>query len=124
MAKRISPKTKKIDTYIGVDSVITGDIQSSKSISVDGKVNGNVTCTGELIIGRNATITGNIKAYNVHSSGYVKGDIDADDFIKLTTTCKVEGNICSKSFIADEGSIFNGLCNMCGNTPNEENNQK
>jgi len=124
MATRISQKTKKIDTYIGVDSTINGDIQSSKSVSIEGTVNGNITCKGELIIGKNAVITGNIKAYNVHSSGYIKGDVDADDFIKLTTTCKVEGNICSKSFIADEGSIFNGLCNMCGTTPDEENNQK
>jgi cytoskeletal protein CcmA (bactofilin family) len=124
MAKKISYKTKKIDTYIGIESHIKGDIVSEKSISIDGKVDGNITCRGEVIIGTNAIIIGNVKAFNVNASGYIKGNIDADDFIKLTTTCKVEGDICAKSFIADEGAVFNGVCNMCSKVSEKEINQK
>ncbi len=122
MSKKISQKAKRIDIYIGPESSIKGDVITEKSISIDGNIDGDVTSKGEVIIGKHAHITGNVKGYNVTASGYVKGNIDADDFIKLTTSCKVEGDICAKSFIADEGAVFNGVCNMCKRVEQEESN--
>lgn len=123
MKNKISQKTKKIDTYIGFDSHIKGDIESENSVSIDGKIDGDVTCKGEVIIGKNSVIIGNVKAYNVTASGHVKGNINADDFIKLTTSCTVEGDICARSFIADEGAVFNGVCNMCSQETKKDTNQ-
>lgn len=124
MGKKISHQAKKIDTYIGAESLIKGNIESEKSVSIDGKINGDVTCKGEVIIGKNSVINGNIKAYSVTASGYIKGNINANDFIKLTTSCKVEGDICAKSFIADEGAVFNGVCNMCNTNAKKESTKK
>lgn len=122
MSKRISQKAKKIDIYIGPESSVKGDVVTEKSISIDGNIDGDVISKGEVIIGKHAHITGNVKGYNVTASGFVKGNIDADDFIKLTTSCKVEGDICAISFIADEGAVFNGVCNMCKRVLQEESN--
>lgn len=122
MSKKISHKEKKIDIYIGPESSIIGNIITEKSVSIDGHVDGDVTSKGEIIIGKHAHITGNVKGYSITASGYVKGNIDANDFIKLTTSCKVEGDICAKSFIADEGAMFNGVCNMFKRDESKESN--
>jgi len=123
MGKKISQQAKKIDTYIGGESAIKGDIESKSSVSIDGKIIGNITCEGEVIIGKHSIITGDIKAYSVNASGHIKGNINAVDFIKLTPTCKVEGDISARSFIADEGAIFNGVCNMQSKDAKKESNK-
>ena len=53
-----SVKTKA-NLFIGPDSVIGGDIQG-KDITICGKVNGNVTAKGRIIITSKAQISGNM----------------------------------------------------------------
>lgn len=53
------PVTTKANLFIGPNSIVDGDIQG-KDITVCGKVNGNVTSKGRIIITSKAQISGNI----------------------------------------------------------------
>lgn len=112
MPKRLSNKVRKIDSFIGTNSTLSGDIFSKSSLCIEGVVEGNIFSDGAVIVGKTAYISGNIEAHNTSVSGKVKGNIIVRDYARLTATCIVDGDIHAANFIADEGSVFNGKCYM------------
>ena len=114
MSKRLSAKIRKIDSFIGTNSTLTGDIYSKSSLCIEGVVEGHIYADGSVIVGKTAYISGNIEAHNTAVSGKVKGNIIVKDYARLTSTSIVDGDIHAANFIADEGSVFNGKCYMTG----------
>ena len=112
MPKKLSSKVRKIDSFIGTNSTLSGDIFSKSSLCIEGVVEGNIFADGAVIVGKTAYISGNIEAHNTAVSGKVKGNIIVRDYARLTATCIVDGDIHAANFITDEGSVFNGKCYM------------
>jgi len=112
MAKKLPRRARKIDSFIGPDSTLSGDIFSKRSLCIEGVVEGNVFADGTVILGKSAYVSGSIEAHSASISGEVKGSVVVKDYVKLTSTCMVEGDIHAANFITDEGSVFNGKCYM------------
>lgn len=100
---------EQVDSIISGEVVFVGDITSGNSIRYEGTLKGNVSVSGNFIVGRNAIITGNIKAKNVHVIGMVEGNIDCEQ-LKILSTGKVTGDAIIDSIIIDEGAILDGKC--------------
>ncbi|MFO7635842.1 MAG: polymer-forming cytoskeletal protein [Clostridia bacterium] len=115
---KLSHKTKKVDSYIGSLSTFKGDITTNASLIIEGCVEGNIISEGEVTLGKNASVSGDITAHCITVAGTVKGNIHAQEYVKISVGSLVEGDIHTKSFIADEGSVFNGRCIM-GNATSE-----
>ena len=117
-----------MDTLVGLSTTITGNIEAEGTVRVDGKVKGNIVVTGDVYIGDQASITGNIEAANVHMSGRVDGNIAAKGILKIQSTAKLYGDINVNSFVVDEGAFFQGKCTMMSaspvDLPAEKNNSK
>ena len=88
---------------------IVGDLQTEGEVEVDGKIIGDIGCT-HLTIGRDATITGNIKADEVLVRGKVKGTIRATRVI-LQDSAQVEGDIYHDRIVIEDGARFVGASN-------------
>ena len=112
MSKKLPRRARKIDSFIGPDSTLSGDIFSKRSLCIEGVVEGNVFADGTVIVGKTAYISGSIEAHSASISGEVKGSVIVKDYVKLTSTCTVLGDIHAANFITDEGSVFNGKCYM------------
>lgn len=112
-------KRDKIETIIGENTELEGKIISSDSIRVEGKINGSIEVSGDLIIGKNAFIKNKIKAAKIIIAGKVEGEINAQEKVELLKNAKVTGNISSNSLKIEEGAIFNGS-NTSLNTKNKE----
>ena len=100
------------DTLVGSNSELIGDINSKGIIRIDGKVTGNISVQGDLFIGGEAFIKGNVSASNINVAGSVEGDVSSVGILKLLPTAKLNGNIQVKTLVCDEGSIFDGNCKM------------
>ena len=112
--KRDSNTKKKlnyepVDSRVSGEVVFIGDITSGNSMRFEGNMRGNVNVSGNFIVGRNALITGNIKANNVHVIGTVDGNIDCE-LLKILSTGKVTGDATVDSIIIDEGAFLVGKC--------------
>jgi len=107
-----SSSQKDFDTLVGSKSVFSGNIESDGTIRVDGKVKGDVKTDGDVYIGNDAVVTGNVFADNVYLSGTVEGNVNSKAMLKLLTSGRLYGDIYVVSFVADEGGIFQGKCNM------------
>jgi len=94
---------------IDVGLSIVGDLQTEGEVELDGKIIGDIGCT-HLTVGRDATITGNIKADEVLVRGKVRGTIRATRVILQDSAC-VEGDIYHDRIVIEDGARFIGASN-------------
>ncbi len=100
------------DTLVGANTELNGNVISKGIIRIDGKVTGNVTVQGDLFIGENAFIKGDLTASNIQIAGSVEGNVFSSGLLKLLPPARMLGDIQVKSFVCEEGSIFEGSCKM------------
>ncbi|MGI6551113.1 MAG: bactofilin family protein [Syntrophomonadales bacterium] len=101
-----------IETVISAKVYFKGDFKSDGSVRIDGEVEGQVEIKGDLVIGDKGRIKGDVLAANILVSGAVEGSVLASRRLEITPTGSVKGGIQCKSFIVEEGGIFQGNCKM------------
>lgn len=110
----------KISTIIGSSCELSGDFIAKGSARIDGKVDGNVTVEGNLIMGAGGSVTGNVCANAVLIGGEVIGSISAPEKAELTATAKVLGDIATAVIVIDEHAVFQGRIDMNQATPDKK----
>ena len=99
-----------INTLVGVDAFISGDLKISGFIRVDGDIDGNLETTGNVIIGEKARIRGNVTAVSAVIGGIIEGDIVAPEGIKLFSTASVLGDVITKRLQVANDCLLQGQC--------------
>ncbi|CEM63298.1 polymer-forming cytoskeletal family protein [Treponema phagedenis] len=99
-----------INTIIGPDSFIHGDVNVPGFIRVDGDIDGSISTTGRVIIGEKARIRGNIEAKSVTVGGIVQGDIIAPDNVIILSSAVIIGAVLTQKIRIDENVLFSGFC--------------
>lgn len=102
---------QKLETVIGNDSTITGELTVKGTIRVDGVIEGNVFADW-VIVGETGRLKGNAKARGMVVGGRVDGNIDADEIVELRGKAQVFGEICTGKLAMSEGALFDGHSNM------------
>jgi cytoskeletal protein CcmA (bactofilin family) len=85
---------------------ITGNLESQGDVRIEGQVAGDIRCAN-LVVGRDATVSGDIVAEEAIVRGKVKGTIRANRVVLQDTAC-VESAIFHKMLSIDEGASFEG----------------
>ncbi|WMX12578.1 MULTISPECIES: polymer-forming cytoskeletal protein [unclassified Aureispira] len=97
---------------IALGTTIEGSFKAEANIRLEGSIYGNVSCSGRIVMSKNAYIKGDIICQNIVSEGKVEGNIVAKEKVHLFATAIVEGNIKYTKLQIEEGAIFNGQA-MC-----------
>ena len=95
-------------SVISSEVEITGTIKSSGSIRVDGKLDGELHCTGDAIVGKSAQIKGNLVVTSATIEGAVQGNVTAKDRIEMKSSARVTGDIRAKRLSVEDGVTFIG----------------
>jgi cytoskeletal protein CcmA (bactofilin family) len=95
-------------SVIAADVEITGTIISTGSVRIDGKLDGELNCTGDAIIGKSAVIKGNLVVNAVTIEGTLNGNVTAKDRIEMKSTARVTGDIKAKRLSVEDGVTFVG----------------
>jgi cytoskeletal protein CcmA (bactofilin family) len=111
-----APKPDYLETIIGKDSEFKGTVSSAAGLRIDGKMEGQVLNSGDVIIGDSAEVTADVKGRNVIISGLIRGNIEATGKIEITATGRVEGDLKTNVLIVSEGGKFSGKSDMTSNT--------
>jgi cytoskeletal protein CcmA (bactofilin family) len=101
-----------IETIIGLNSEIEGSVLSKGSVRIDGKLNGDVSIEGNLIVGDQGLLKGNVKAKNIMVAGELIGNVAAKEKIEINKSGKLSGDILSKFIVIEDGAQFTGHCKM------------
>lgn len=102
----------KIDTVISDDIMFKGTLKFKNSLKIKGTFEGRIETEGVLIIGREATVSADIRAKVVSISGKVNGKVKADQKINLHKNSKTRGDLIAPDLLIEQGSLFNGTCIM------------
>lgn len=95
-------------SVLAADVEITGAIKTATPIRIEGKLDGELHCSADAVIGKNAVIKGNLSVNSVVVEGTVQGNITAKDKIDMKATAKVNGDIASKRLAVEDGVTFVG----------------
>ena len=105
-------QTAHIDSLIGQNTEIHGDVIFSGGLHVDGTVKGSVIAeSGEdsvLTLSERGTIEGEVKVPNVVVNGAVIGDVHATGHVELAAQARVHGNVYYSLIEMAMGAEVNG----------------
>jgi len=99
---------KNPQSVISNEVEITGTIRSSGSVQIDGKLDGELHCGGDAVIGKSANIKGNLAVNSAVIEGAITGNVTAKDRIEMKSTARVTGDIKSKRLSVEDGVTFIG----------------
>jgi len=102
----------QISTIIGKGTIISGDIESSGNIRIEGKVIGNVKAKSKVVLGDSGIIEGNVFAVNAEIAGEIKGILEASEIVVVKSTGHVNGDIITQKLSVDSGATINGSTRM------------
>ncbi len=105
------------ESVIGSDVEIIGTIKSSGTVRLDGKLAGELVCGGNAILGKTATVKGNVTATSVSIEGKINGNILAKDKIEMKATATVNGDIKARRLSVEDGVTFVGRSEVNPNSP-------
>lgn len=103
---------ENVDTIIGLNVNLKGNLKNKGSIQVNGSVEGEVRSDENVTVGETASIKGPVAAKVIEVSGMVKGLIDASEKLEINPTGRVIGDINIKTLIIKPGATFIGKSTM------------
>ena len=107
-----SNKDNNINSILGPEIEVKGDLKIKGDILIYGTVLGNVECNGKVHTAKGSLINGNVNSKSAYINGKIKGDLIAQAKIVLAKFSQLEGNLVSSTLTIEEGARFDGVCNM------------
>jgi cytoskeletal protein CcmA (bactofilin family) len=109
---------------INVEGNIRGDIETTKNIDLNGKVIGNLTCNnaqmltsqiqgnvrmkGNILMGRDTLLIGDLVSTYAKVNGKVKGNLEIGGKAELKSDAVIFGDISASTITVDDGAIIQG----------------
>ncbi len=110
--KKSNRVQNSIDTLIGADTRVEGNIFFSGGLRVDGTVIGSVTEPADtpstLILSEHGRIEGAITASKVVINGAVLGPVKSGQYIELQTKARITGDVNYNSLEMHTGAVIEG----------------
>lgn len=93
-------------SVIGAGITVTGNIEATDDLQVEGRVTGDVRCA-TLMLGEQSLIKGSIHATRVRAAGTVEGSIDTGD-LAVEASARIHGDVTYDRLRIAAGGIVQG----------------
>ena len=114
-------KNPAIQTLVGTETVVRGDVSFRGGFHIDGKVEGDVRSIDEansfLRISQSGCVEGSVEVDRVALNGTVKGDLISRGQLELGPSARVVGDVRYKLLEMASGAEVNGKLVHEGETP-------
>jgi cytoskeletal protein CcmA (bactofilin family) len=99
-------------TIISEGVILEGKLNSKGNIRIDGVIKGDIQAAGNVTIGEQGEITGEIKAQVIMIGGKISGTVIANEKIVLESSSNLKGDLITKILVVEEGAVFDGNSTM------------
>ena len=110
--KKTKSASTKVDTIIGQQTRIEGDVHFSGGLHIDGKVKGGIISEADsasvLTVSEHGSIEGDVRVPTVILNGKVTGDVRSAERIELASKAKVDGDVYYSLIEMAMGAAVNG----------------
>ncbi len=97
-------------------SKIIGTVIADSDIRIDGTIEGELQCSGKVVIGEKGLLKGSVACQNAEILGKLDGKIEVKQSLALRATCNIKGEVKTQTLIVEPNAIFNGTCTMGSQT--------
>jgi cytoskeletal protein CcmA (bactofilin family) len=105
-------KPARIDTLVGRNSRITGDLRFKGGLHVDGEIQGNVSAEegseSMLSLSQHGVIRGEVRVPLIVINGTVEGDVYAEKRLELGPEARITGDVYYNLVEIAVGATVNG----------------
>lgn len=109
---RTARSTGQVDTLIGAQVVIRGDVTFSGGLYIEGRVHGSIRADegaqAVLTLAEHGMIEGEVNVPVVIVNGQLDGDVHAVERVELAAHARVQGNIHYRVIEMAAGAMFTG----------------
>jgi cytoskeletal protein CcmA (bactofilin family) len=110
--KKGKTPSARVDTIVGQNTRIDGDVHFSGGLLVDGTVKGNVIAeegsASVLTVSEHGIIEGDVNVPNVILNGSVTGDVHSPERIEMAAKARVTGDVYYNLIEMAMGAAVNG----------------
>ncbi len=93
-------------SVFGADIKITGDVHASADLHIDGRIEGDVTCTS-LVQGEASEVVGAVSADSARLAGTVRGSISVSELVILKSA-RIHGDVHYDALTIEHGAQVDG----------------
>lgn len=94
------------------DTEITGDVKTGSDLRIDGKLKGDINCTGKLILGAKGKVEGDVSCGNAVIEGTYTGNMVVTGTLTLRESAVLNGKIKVGKLVVQSGAVCNANCSM------------
>jgi cytoskeletal protein CcmA (bactofilin family) len=109
---RLWRKTEQISGFLDQGTNITGELQFSNTLRIDGNFHGSITSGDALIIGEHAVVHADIKVGEIEIHGQVLGNVVAERRAEIASTGRLRGDLQTGLLIIQAGAVLDGRSHM------------
>lgn len=91
---------------------IVGEIISDADFRIDGTLEGSITTSGKVVIGKEGYINGKVNCSYADVEGKFSGQIEVKESLSLKSTAIIEGEVVIGKLVVESGALFNAKCSM------------
>src|SRR5450432_544615 len=105
------------NSVIGSSTVVSGHLHGQGSLEILGRVEGDVSVSGAVVVGPSGRVRGNISAAELTVSGQVQGDLRGTQAVHVERGARVVGDIESPRIGIAPGALVRGHVQTDGEAP-------
>jgi cytoskeletal protein CcmA (bactofilin family) len=109
------PPIPAIDTHTSViahSTTWSGDLESTGSLHIHGRVEGSVSARGTVFVAEEADVEAVVRAANVTVAGTVRGSVHCSERFEVLPHGKVSGDIRAPAIAIHDGAVIAGEISM------------
>ncbi len=108
----MSRRRSQLDGFLDAGSELEGTLRFRDTFRVEGTFRGEVRSGGELHVGEQGVVEGELEVGRLFVVGRVQGSVRASERVVIAPGGRLEGDLKTPSLRLEEGAIFDGYCQM------------
>ena len=111
MKSKMNDDSEEI-TIISHGVKVEGKVSSNGSIRLDGTIQGDIACQGNVTVGEQGEVYGKVNGQSITIGGKVEGTVNAKEKLILESKANLKGDMFTKILVVEAGAKFDGKSNM------------
>jgi cytoskeletal protein CcmA (bactofilin family) len=107
-------RPNEIGSLVGSTTTISGNVEFSGGLRIDGVVKGSVRCIegdkgGMLVVSEGGRVEGEVQAAHLVVAGRIQGPVTAAQLIELQPKARIQGDVRYRAIEMHHGAVVEGM---------------
>jgi len=104
--------SEQIFGFLDRGTTVTGELQFSGTLRIDGNFHGSITSGDSLVIGEHAVVHADITVGEIEIHGQIFGNIEVKRRAEICVTGRLRGDLLTPILVVHSGGILDGRSRM------------